>query len=125
MARSEELIFTLEEEGMSPIDKIKCMEGNDSVKLVSALNDSELIIRIKAIYGFHCVPDNEYEPYDVYYITAQTGEKYRTSSKYLIDKIKELKGKVDSIGESIFNLDIKILGQKGNSEQKFLTAVIA
>lgn len=125
MARSEELIFTLEEEGISPIDKIKCMEGNDTVKLVSALNDGELIVRIKAIYGFHCVSDNEDEPYDVYYITAQSGEKYRTSSQYLIDKIKVLKGKVDSIGESIFNLDIKILGQKGNSEQKFLTAVIA
>lgn len=125
MTRSEELIFTLEEEGISPIDKIKCMEGNDTVKLVSSLNDGELIIRIKAIYGFHCVTDNGDEPYDVYYITAQSGEKYRTSSQYLIDKIKVLKGKVDSIGESIFNLDIKILGQKGNSEQNFLTAVIA
>lgn len=125
MARSEELIFTLEEDGMTPLDKIKCMEGNDTLKLVSSLNDGELIIRIKTIYGFHCVPDSGDEPYDVYYITAQSGEKYRTSSQYLIDKIKVLKGKVDSIGESIFNLDIKILGQKGNSEQNFLTAVIA
>lgn len=125
MARLEELIFTLEEEGISPIDKIKCMEGNDTLKLVSCLNDGELIIRIKAIYGFHCVPDNGDDPYDVYYITAQSGEKYRTASQYLIDKIKVLKGKVDSIGESIFNLDIKIISQEGNNEQDFLTAVIA
>lgn len=125
MARLEELIFTLEEEGLTPIDKIKCMEGNDTLKLVSSLNDGELILRIKAIYGFHCTPDNGDEPYDVYYITTQSGEKYRTSSQHLIDKINVLKGKVDSIGESIFNIDIKILGQTGNGTQKFLTAVIA